>query len=249
MHRVLSHRNQLLFSTLAFALAAAVRSNGALCAGYVVVQLLVTAYHRRRALLSMRGLVYALGAMLATVLIVLPLVVHDSWAQHRFCQNVDDSRDFCQAVAFWQLGAAYASVQRRYWQVGLFTYYQWRFAPNFVLAAPVLWWSGRAVWRSLSRLASPPGGQLSLQLDLAQFTADRSTVLWAAVAIHHAALAVVALTVMHVEVATRLLCSSTPLLYWYAASADYKRFAAFSAFAMFYAIVGVCLHSQFLPWT
>ena len=47
---------------------------------------------------------------------------------------------------------------------------------------------------------------------------------------------------------TRLLCSSSPVLYWYAARKP-ERCTAFVYWGVAYAVVGVVLFSLGMPWT
>ncbi len=67
-----------------------------------------------------------------------------------------------------------------------------------------------------------------------------------------AALAVPALLCMHVQVATRFLCSACPALYWFAAHVGCTRPAlgrAIWAWFLAYASIGTVLFVNFFPWT
>ena len=86
---------------------------------------------------------------------------------------------------------------------------------------------------------------------------------------HYAVLAACTLTgifVAHVQISTRLICSSCPALYWYMAVAvaanndchDKETKEPFKSstkaniilfYCFFYMILGVALHSNWLPWT
>ena len=140
----------------------------------------------------------------------------------------------------------YSYVQRKYWNVGLFRYYEWKQVPNFILAAPVLILSSLAVtqwiqcsWsRCRTRRKSAPARPTICDLvdwavfSLRAFATDPNKIEsspgcsasgWSDSPIllgHYAVLAastLLSLTVAHVQISTRLICSTCPALYWFMA--------------------------------
>jgi len=120
----------------------------------------------------------------------------------------------------------YTFVQREYWGVGFLHYYQRKQLPNFVLAAPAVLLSLRAVrkFRTMH-----PEHALHLLVSVA-----------------------VAVALMNVQVATRFLCSSSPAVYWFTARTTgggggkgYFTLLYFST----YVLVGTAAFACFYPWT
>ena len=72
---------------------------------------------------------------------------------------------------------------------------------------------------------------------------------------HYAVWAVAALlglTTAHVQISTRLLCSSCPALYWYAAhlvTTSKPWGSVYLGYCLLYIVLGSILHPLWLPWT
>ena len=173
----------------------------------------------------------------------------------------------------------YSYVQRKYWNVGFLRYYEWKQIPNFILAAPILILSCVAVmdwihrsWRFTTSADQKPFHQQVLVWiveSLRQFVAvDRGpksshespetvqmTAMYPSALGHFAVLAIAALlglTTAHVQISTRLLCSSCPALYWYAAhlvSTSEKWGSVYLVYCVSYIVLGTILHPLWLPWT
>jgi len=62
--------------------------------------------------------------------------------------NIGDRPDWCSYGPNFNL---YSFVQRKYWNVGFFRYYQWKQLPNFLLAAPIL---VLGVWASVAWISA-----------------------------------------------------------------------------------------------
>ncbi|VDK39283.1 unnamed protein product, partial [Taenia asiatica] len=129
--------------------------------------------------------------------------------------------------------SSYMLLQKKFWDVGIFTYYQWKQLPNFLLALPVL----ILVFKSVSLFGrKAPKTLLSLGI-LGDHGKQRLVVL------------------------TRMLFSSCPVLYWYCASVllneqdnvfghppwSYQRALLYYFYS--YIVIGCLMHSNFLPWT
>ena len=190
------------------------------------------------------------------------------------------SRPWCpgapaQDWAWWPLPGLYGHVQRAYWNVGPFRYWEVKQIPNFVLAAPVMLATAAAARRAVQleyvrRLpalvwaAMPPlcGSQRAAGAasDSAWFRAAPAEAAeawwcWAALPYYMqwCALAGIALISMHVQVSTRFIASSCPALYWALAAwwthgtSGTRR--AIAAWCIGYAVVGTALFTTFYPWT
>jgi Mannosyltransferase (PIG-V) len=137
----------------------------------------------------------------------------------------------------------YSAIQRQYWNVGLFRYYQVKQIPNFLLAAPVILISGITVFLcilgimedSVRKVLSPSTVRnvLSLRSDrnvLSTNSKEPSSSweyvmrIWRACCccvccalsghvVHLTAVTALGLLIAHVQISTRLLCSSCPIVY------------------------------------
>jgi phosphatidylinositol glycan class V len=121
----------------------------------------------------------------------------------------------------------YAYVQAKYWNVGLFNYYQLHQLPNFLLASPVVFlsaWGIVSFLRRFSLFASPSAAAAKSTGASAASPAPPSAAeepylegaLVPFVA-YWAVQVVIGMLFMHVQVITRFL-SASPALYWFCAS-------------------------------
>lgn len=140
----------------------------------------------------------------------------------------------------------YAFVQSEYWNVGFLRYYHARQLPNFALAAPALGASAAAAARWVS--AATRRGVSKKKKHPAAWMLDEKVapylVVWAV-------MAAAAASVMHVQVATRFL-STTPAPYWFLAkegtiSAATRR--ATCAHFLAFGLLGTLMFPAFYPWT
>ena len=182
-------------------------------------------------------------------MLLTPLLSYQYWAYRTFC--VDNPN---QALSPWcqdSLPNVYNYVQDRYWNVGLFRYYQVHQIPNFILASPTLilccsgiaifaysWWSPRQRWSSYYVPEAIP------------------------FVLHWAFLTATSFAILHIQVVTRFM-SATPPLYWFMAALVlsqkgprstlwfHQPLLSFSvvAFSLAYLVVGSVLHTNFYPWT
>jgi GPI mannosyltransferase 2 len=147
----------------------------------------------------------------------------------------------------------YQYVQDRYWNVGLFRYYQLHQLPNFAIAAPTLLISISGifvfVWSLLRRERGPVGLRYVVS-DAAPFV------------VHWFFLTCIALSVLHIQVVTRFM-SATPPFYWFASAVFLSNIGpriwlgqpqflvSFGVLVFFLAflVIGCLLHTNFYPWT
>lgn len=114
---------------------------------------------------------------------------------------------------------AYSYVQEHYWNVGFLRYYEYKQIPNFLLAAPAIL---VILWNFISYLRRNMRYSLRLGLfvndavlsPVTQF--DQKSFVFL---VHAAALTLFCTLCIHVQVTTRMLASSSPVLYWLAANA------------------------------
>ncbi len=263
-------------------------------------------------------MIQLLGTIVASVgLVVASMGWYNYWAYQQHCLNDHDPPTnatsprmvvrphWCQFGPTFNL---YAYTQEKYWNVGYFRYYQWKQAPNFLLAAPILLLSTLAVitWirasfqqymttaaarakddpaakqKAFSFRWLPPGNHLigwvvhALQSFAApptpaphgtdhcsahQRMAPEDALLGGPLLLgHYAVLAVTVLlgvVVAHIQISTRMICSTSPALYWYMtvqiASHDDHHPPVYGtvllSYCWLYIVLGILLHSTWLPWT
>ncbi|NXI52726.1 PIGV mannosyltransferase, partial [Chloroceryle aenea] len=114
----------------------------------------------------------------------------------------------------------YSYIQDTYWNVGFLRYFELRQIPNFLLALPVTLLGSWAAWTYL--VADP---RHCLTLGLERRTSEErgkprdgfcSPAVFVYV-VHATVLLVFGFFCMHVQVLTRFLASSSPILYWFCA--------------------------------
>ncbi|XP_037068852.1 GPI mannosyltransferase 2-like [Pollicipes pollicipes] len=280
---LLCETDRLWGAAAAFGFAAVTRSNGTLLVGFLVYSLLskqitmmfpsTTKENVAKVPLPV-ALLYALWRLgQATALSLLTLAafaVYQLYAFVLFCTPGappvaphvqrfvrerrlvapgDMSSPWCNRT----LPMSYGYVQDHYWDVGFLRYYTLRQLPNFLLAAPtvVLIMHGAVTYLrrwTLSVLGRAKGGAVVNPLLLPYV-------------LHAAALTGFMVTCAHVQVTTRVLASSSPALYWFAARLLHGSALRWLAeppsragtgvqlYFLAYAVIGTCLFSNNLPWT
>lgn len=145
----------------------------------------------------------------------------------------------------------YSYIQSHYWNVGFLRYYELKQLPNFMLALPVLaflFYHCFTYFRHFMRILLPhyPTMQLLKEYKSLPFV------------LHAFVLTLFCTFFVHIQISTRLLCSATPCLYWFAADQLPKTFdliklrsKAGSILVWFtsYYLIGTALFCNNLPWT
>lgn len=280
--------SDLLVATFLFLLASAFRGNGLLLAGFILVRpaqqlvlyLLSTSFFRSSRLLGrdlsqpqllpsdkLFSLVLISGVLF--LLCFLPFLLFQWYAFQAFCIPHDDSSDSVPAWCKRTFPSVYGHVQSHYWGNGLFAYFQLKQIPNFLLAAPVLLASFSTLFNYISEHGLVYAVSLGVLPARNAHNIDSPTA-WLpaslpllALVMYTAFLAIFAFLFMNVQVATRFICSSSPLLYWTAALAllhsrtvqgskailGLTSSRLYSLWFLGYLILGICLFCTFLPWT
>ncbi|XP_012529446.1 GPI mannosyltransferase 2 isoform X2 [Monomorium pharaonis] len=115
---------------------------------------------------------------------------------------------------------AYSYVQKTYWNVGFFRYYQLKQIPNFILALPILY----IMLQCIKEFACEYSDELYLLEFFCSKTKSKSNIKvkkyplnMFVFIIQGLFLTMFCLFFVHIQVSTRLLASATPLIYWYCA--------------------------------
>lgn len=165
------------------------------------------------------------------------------------------------------LPISYSYIQSHYWNVGFLHYYTWKQIPNFLLATPIL-----VIILNFCCNFLQQHTRYCLYLGLLDNKATKKITLFerqiCPFVLHGLFLALFCILFVHIQVSTRLLASSSPLLYWYCANyfkdADINGFEDIRdiifldkseirrlilCYFVGYALIGTILFSNFLPWT
>ncbi|KAF0305396.1 GPI mannosyltransferase 2 [Amphibalanus amphitrite] len=192
--------DRLWGAAAAFGFAAVTRSNGTLLIGFLVYNLLhkqVTMMLPKKTKenvlrpslvwITLCGTGRLLQAAVLSLLALTAFVVYQLFAFVLFCTPGED----------------------HYWDVGFLRYYRLRQLPNFMLAAPtvilVLYGAATYLHRWTLAVLQRPLDGAAVNMRLLPYT------------LHAAALTCFMVTCAHVQVTTRVLASSSPVLYWFAA--------------------------------
>ncbi|NXK86006.1 PIGV mannosyltransferase, partial [Formicarius rufipectus] len=197
---------------------------------------------RKQAPLWKQALGLASSAVLMSAGIFLPFALFQYYAYLRFCgpgSSLDPTipepllqlaRDKGYRLAAvdgtkppWcsqRVPLVYSYVQDIYWNVGFLRYFELRQIPNFLLALPVTLLVSWAAWTYVS---TNPRHCLTLGLERSKSEEEgkpRDGFCCPAVfvyVVHSTALLAFGFSCMHVQVLTRFLASSSPILYWFSA--------------------------------
>ncbi|CAB4064244.1 PIGV [Lepeophtheirus salmonis] len=122
-----------------------------------------------------------------------------------------------------RLPIPYSYVQDHYWNVGFLRSYQIKQVPNFIIAIPILYlvfWRGYEFIKKhkvfSKRLGLNPYVEPNDYVKLISSKNLPKNVL--VYVVHSLVLATFCILFIHIQVSTRLLCSSCPVIYWYAAA-------------------------------
>ncbi|XP_046518784.1 GPI mannosyltransferase 2 [Equus quagga] len=236
-------RGRSCTSGLLFALTTAVRSNGLVNIGFLVHSQCRGFFSSLMVLNPLRQFLKLMGSVFLSVLALgLPFALFQYYAYTQFCLPgsahpipkpllqlaVDKGYRTVGTVegkeppwCSWSLPLIYSYIQDIYWNVGFLRYYELKQLPNFLLATPV---AILVAWATWTYVTTYPWLCLTLGLQRSKnnktlekpdpgFFSPRVFVYL----VHAAALLLFGSLCMHVQVLTRFLGSSTPIVYWFPA--------------------------------
>lgn len=267
------------------------RSNGIINIGFLIFTLIcvlkIDLVSKDNKVLHI--LKYIIITLILSIISILPFFLHQFYCYKMFCfdfpfavpknvkeygmqQNFIFPGEFSKHNQTWcnkKLPLAYSYVQDHYWGVGFLKYYEIKQIPNFILAMPILIILLRySIIYISTNMSSNIFQMFTLRSKISkskQAVNLMDTVLNVFV-IHIFVLSIFCVLFVHIQVTTRMLCSASPVLYWYCATYvgdlsqkdNYKSFfwsskcwpeSFIKIYFIGYFIVGTVLFCNFLPWT
>lgn len=225
-------------SGLLFALATGVRSNGLVNIGFLIHSQCQGFFSSLMVHNALRQLLKLMGSVFLSVFTLgLPFALFQYYAYTQFClpgsahpipqpllqlavdQGYRTAEGNKPPWCSWGLPLIYSYIQDIYWNVGFLRYFELKQVPNFLLAAPmailVAWATWTYVtthpWLFLTLGMQRSKNKKTLEKPEPGFLSPRVFVYL----VHAAALLLFGSLCMHVQVLTRFLCSSTPIVYWF----------------------------------
>lgn len=228
---------------------------------------------------------------------LVPFILFQIFAYFNYCNNFENdlpkhlvkfaqendlilpglNSKFNQSWCLNKVPLVYSYVQQHYWNVGFLKYYELKQIPNFLLAAPI-------IYLVLTNTYSFFKQHKNLCFNLGIFDHpfivsnkdnDDPKIFNSKMFVfvfHALYLTVFCLFFVHIQVTTRLLCSASPILYWYCSyifdavsSIEYDILPSWKCFLLTneldakqkfikyyffsYLIFGTILFSNYYPWT
>lgn len=231
-------KDQRTLASWAFAVGTCFRSNGIVNAGFLCHDAILRA-------VKGRSCVPILVAVAGSVLVVLPNILFLMYGYVRFC--LETGEDGTRHGRVWcndRLPNVYTYVQQAHWELGLFSYWQLKQLPNFLLASP-------AVIVVLVSTATFARSCWAAGLDASFRAHGLLGPMMVPHVVQMCALTLLALLVMRVEVVTRFLCAACPSFHWWLAHFSLNpRWAPWVyIYVISYVMLGILLHANRLPWT
>ncbi|XP_066126080.1 GPI mannosyltransferase 2 isoform X1 [Saccopteryx bilineata] len=227
-------------SGLVFALATGVRSNGLVNVGFLMHSQCRSFLSSLMVLNPLRQLLKLMGSVFLSMLALgLPFALFQYYAYAQFCLPgsahsipkpllklaVDKGYRIAEGNeppwCSWELPLIYSYIQDIYWNVGFLRYYELKQVPNFLLAVPV---AILVAWATWTYVTTHPWFCLTLGMQRNKnsealekpdfgFLSPRVFVYL----VHAVVLLLFGSLCMHVQVLTRFLGSSSPIVYWFPA--------------------------------
>lgn len=246
--------DRCLFSVCYVSLSIIFRSNGLVNVGFPLYRAL-RLFVQNCELRKFEWVIFLFKTLFS---ICIPLFVFysvQSYSIKKLCSSDNGDLNICGSRL------PYFYVQNRYWDVDFFSYAQIKQIPNYFLAAPILLFTLIGCIKYFIVNFNPLGLTLALQSKSSQYVEGRMFVYM----VHLSFLLFVCLSYVHIQVSTRLLCSSSPVAYWLWAqiiSSENEKFVfpprvstlstntrIILSYCLFYSVLGTALFCNFYPWT
>lgn len=252
----LNQLNRLIYIVLPalipLALASATRSNGLITIGFVIFQFLVK--YATILFTDRQPWTWPVYFSVSLELIqdVLVLIMSSVLAASGYISfQIHSFVLFCTNSRYTKAGTGlsrplwcnntiphpYGHVQAKYWNVGLFKYYEFKQLPNFLLSIPI------------SYLVLSGSSQTSKELTKTIAMDFKQQIAYYLQAISITLLCSVSI---NVQVITRLIASSCPALYWICVDVTQNnrhKYRILVTYFLSYFTIGTILHANFYPWT
>ncbi|XP_022206466.2 GPI mannosyltransferase 2 [Nilaparvata lugens] len=205
--------NKLTISSVVNGLSSMTRSNGILNVGFVLHKLLnnfIIHYSSKSksflisASVIINNILTCLGSLIVSI---LPFCAFQLFSYVKFCHEslYKNDRPWCNRT----IPLAYSYVQDYYWNVGFLRYYRIKQIPNFLLALPLVF---IIIRNSITEFRK--NGFYYERIKSLFLTTNEHHLVFK---VHALCLTIFCVLCIHVQVTTRMLCSSSPVLYWYCA--------------------------------
>jgi phosphatidylinositol glycan class V len=220
---------------------------------------------------------------------ILPFVLFEFYSYKMFCNDFEtnipatvlahkDIEKFVlpgtfskhnQSWCFKKIPLAYSYVQSHYWKVGFLQYYEFKQIPNFILASPIVFILLEGALKYFNQFPKDFRNIFNLNLIKRKQPPASKTQhnpVMIVFVVHSTVLTIFCVLNIHVQVTTRMLCSASPVLYWFSAHyvSDlsknnlfeklfykhcYPREYFILGYFLSYYVIGTVLFCNFLPWT
>ena len=239
---LLLENERIIFANVFFAASLMTRSNGLLNTGFTLYLILKVMLDSRRS-----GFSKLLFLVINLWSVFLPISLFCYYQKVIIPTHSCPGMSFCDenTQSIWLL--PYFAIQKKYWSQGFLRFWQLKQSLNFMMGTPIiavcLWSAGTYFLRIKDLLLNAKA-----YIKEHRFWTHPRLVPYA---VHISFLSLTALFFMHVQVAVRLLSSSSPWIYWLAAclptySLSHK---VIKNLFMTYFLLGIALFSNNMPFT
>jgi phosphatidylinositol glycan class V len=233
-----------------------IRSNGILTAIPILSVHLMEALVKRK--LTLKAVVFV---SLSLVCSILPYLAFSYYAFSRICSESlfigEGNEEFCQSGQFY---LTYSHLQKKYWNVGFLSSFQFRQIPNIMLATPILLLSFYTLFTSFNEDRSEKELVWNRLWITSNWNISFKSSLLLPWKLHLLATTLLGLFMAHIQISTRLICSSSVLIYVGIAKLlegeeqkgqknGEKMKNYITIYLFLYVIAGSILHTNFYPWT